>query len=88
MTFTAEQVADIYQQVDPDGISGKPNHDWLATAHRMALYNEYRENVRRYQNDHMYHGGRNASKYKVALEVMEAIFMARFGNVDLLRLAA
>lgn len=88
MTFTAQQVADIHSRIDPDGIAGKVNYNWIATAHKMAFYNGYREEVRGYQNDNFYHGGRRAAKYKAMLDVMEAAYLARFGNVDLLGLAS
>ncbi len=54
----------------------------------MAMYNDYRRTFRVWGNDLFYHTGRNAARYKACLDVMEATFLARFGNVDLLRLAA
>jgi hypothetical protein len=87
MTLTADDVAAIRQSIDPDGIGGNMNYNWMATAERMAMYNDYRQTFRNWGNDLFYHTGRNAARYKACLDVMEATFLARFGNVDLLRLA-
>lgn len=88
MTLTADDIAAIRQSIDPDGIGGNMNYNWMATAERMAMYNDYRQTFRVWGNDIHYHGGRRAAKYRTMLDVMEATFLARFGNVDLLRLAA
>jgi hypothetical protein len=87
MTLTADDIAAIHQSIDPDGIGGNMNYNWMATAERMAMYNDYRQTFRVWGNDIHYHGGRRAAKYQAMCAVMEATFLARFGNVDLLRLA-